>query len=688
MKGVAMTKLKVGLVLALVVGVVSAGVGGMASQVLTVKEFQEKQVAETNPAAKAVPQAKPEGERRQARTDRLGDPLPPGVMARLGTTRERHAAAVASVAFGHDGKTLVSASYDGTARYWQVSTGKEVRRFDFDPHGEGTGRLISDGARLLEINDKRLRLWDTTTGKSIRTFGPLSDTISATALSPDGKMVLVGHTDGTVRILDGLTGEVLRSRQFHEREVTALAFAADAKTFASVSWDDSARIWDLASGRDLHLLIHWLDMEGANRRQMGRTLVFSPDGKLLATGMADGVCLWEVASGKLLHHLKGVRGWCEAVAFTPDGKTAIGAGYGAVHLWDVTTGEAKGQLQGHRGQITALAVSRDGQILATGGIDQTVRLWDIARRHPLRTCGQLPIFFTSIVFLPDGKRVATGEGHHPARLWEIVTGKELRRFQPDPDGAFRVALSPDGKVLATGGYPDIGKPGPLRLWDVASGRLHHHLPGHPGSGVTGLVFAPDGGMVATSGELSREVVWLWDATTGKRLRDLRAEKLPGELSVHQTPAIAFSPDGKALATAHGDGSVRIWEVATWRENRRLLGPKQTIRALAYSPDNKQVVSGDEEGSVRLWDLVTRQQVKQFMGHKGMVETVAFAPDGRTVAAAGGRKVLWWDVATGTQLRCFDGHRGAVRAIAFAPDGRLLASVSYDSTVLFWDTSRR
>jgi RNA polymerase sigma factor (sigma-70 family) len=305
----------------------------------------------------------------------------------------------------------------------------------------------------------------------------------------------------------------------------------------------------------------------------------------------------------------------------------------------------------------------------------------LARLGTLRLRHGSPV--TSVAFSPDSKLLATGSWDNVIRIWDAASGRSLRDIHPQEGWVWGVAFSPDGKLLATAG-DHRGKK--VRLWDVATGKAVRAFEGH-GDQIRGLSYAPDGKTIASAS--FDGTVRVWDAETGKELRQIAAGEQPTLRSV------SFSPDGKLLATTDASNTVRLWEAATGKGAGNLIAGQRGVVSAAWSKDGKSLVAGSEDGTVYVCDVAGAKEVLRVRGHDAQALGVAFAPDGKTFVACygdwqDGRRdltagaVVLWDTASGKEVRRVQEPLPPVQAVAFAPNGRSIAAVTLNSGVHIWD----
>jgi len=483
------------------------------------------------------------------------------------------------------------------------------------------------------------------------------DSVNSVSFSPDGKMIASGSDDNTVKLWDVVTGRELRTFSRHQSGVNSVSFSPDGKMIASGSNDNTVKLWDVVTGRELRTF---------SRHQFSVSLVsFSPNGKIIASGSAEVMKLWDVATGREFRTFTGHQLGVNSVSFSPDGKIiASGSADKTVKLWDVATGRELRTFTGHQQGVTA-NFSPDGRTIASSSGDGTVKLWDVATGRELRTITKLNAH--SVSFSPDSRTIASGNRDDTVRLWDVATGRELRTFTGHQSDINSVSFSPDGRTIASGSFDKT-----VKLWDIKTGKALLTLTGHQRS-IKSVSFSPDGKTIASG---SRDhTVKLWDVAIGRELYTFTGHQ-------EGVNSVSFSPDGKTIASGSADKTVKLWDVATGRELRTFTGHQEGVNSVSFSPDGKTLASGSGDFTVKLWDVETGKELHTLTGHLFNVNSVSFSPDGKTLASGSGDfTVKLWDVETGKELHTLTEHQSFVNSVSFSPDGKTLASGSIDETVI-------
>jgi WD40 repeat protein/CHAT domain-containing protein len=644
-----------------------------------------------------------------------------------------HESLVSSAVFSPDGRQILTASRDETARLWDLQGNLLA---EFKGHEEGVYRAIfsPDGSKILTTNGENSRLWDTkgnllsvlqgrthinaifsADGSKILPSDCLCYPVSlwdsqgnlltelrvprkveeveewqwivnSAVFSPNGSQILTVSEDRIARLWD-TQGHLLAEFPLgHEAEVKSIVFSPDGRQFLTASHDETARLWDLQGN---------LLAEFRGHKERLKSAVFSPDGSQILTESLDNTArLWDL-QGNFLTEFRVDERHLRSAIFSPDGRQILTTsseifGPGIARLWDLQ-GNLLAEFRGHEGTTHSAVFSPDGRQILTAGDDGTARLWDVsvAIAAQAEQTAALQVFqenlsknsaqlaelredkeVQSAVFSPDGWHILTTNGEI-VRLWDSKSNL-LTEFQVPKERLGRPVFSPDGRYILTTGDETA------YLWDL-KGNIVTKFQGHKSS-VTSAVFSPDGQQIITTSIDS--TARLWD-TKGNVLAVFQGHE-------SYVNSAVFSPDRTQILTASLDNTARLWDtqgnlLAVFRGDDRKV-ENAIVESAVFSPDGRHILIAHSSvyGDARLWDtkgnlLAEFQGQKDVSQSRGFASRAIFSPDGSQILTASGDAISrLWDIK-GNLLAVF--HASIA---VFSPDGRQILTASWDKTARLWD----
>ena len=630
-----------------------------------------------------------------------------------------HSDVIGSGCFSSDGRYLVTGSGDKTAILWDVFSGREIRVFE--ANGVSDVCFTPNGKYIVTGNRKEAALWSISSGRKIRSF---KEVVLSVCVSPTGKYILTGNRDNTAKLWDINSGRMVRVFKGHSTGgyswsikgdrlenykvdgVTSVDFSPDGKYIVTGAYDNTAKLWEVSSGREIYTFSgHSWD----KRSSRINSVCFSPDGRYIVTaGFDNSAILWHTGSGNkiyVLEHSYPVY----FVKISPNGKCIItGAGDGT-RIWNISTGQEikfegresglSGFLKKILGKSSLPRISRsfddlspDGKYVVTTG--KTIKIWDIATGHEIRTFQGQSQRSSNVSFCPGGKYIITSGYENNARLWDLNIGRQVRSYNLSEQ--YSIDVSPDGRYLATG-HHDYDKT--VRLWDFSTGdeirafKRKRFFNTNKYSVVTCLSFSPDGRYIVTGSP--DKTAKLWEVETGRGIRSFEGHS-------HRINSISFSPDGKTFITGSWDVTAILWDVSTGHKmfslQRQHMGPigycpgghTEIIMAVSFSPDGKTVITGSGDCTTKLWDVSTKHRenrlLRTFKGHKDVITSLKFNPDGRIIVTGSqDNTAKIWNVSTGRLIHNLKDHSDHVTDVDFSQDGSYIVTGSHDNTCKIWHT---
>lgn len=436
-------------------------------------------------------------------------------------------------------------------------------------------------------------------------------------------------------------------------------------------------------------------------------VVYSPDGTRLAVASSIGIWIYDAHIEAELDFFSSARSIVQdkldgelilpsghnhhigCIEFSPDGRILASGGWDhTIVLWDAITGQQKTVLKDNNfnamgGDVRCLSFSSDGKTLASGHGDGNIRLWDVktAKQKKLLVGHSSHVYCMS--FSPTDKKILVSGSSDELWIWNVATGKHQSIYidpvilKIETDGSkiyewpavFALSFSSDGKTLATGHRDST-----VRLWNIETMKVKTILKGHTDF-VNSVRFSPDG-KTLISGSWDK-TVRVWDVTTGEHKTTLTGH-------TKDINSVAFSSDGRTIASNDDGNTVRLWDATTGKHKSILKGYTPHITAIAYSPDGTVIASAGADGTVRLWDTTSRKQKSMLKGHDESVNDVSFSPDGKILLSGSDDNMLClWNVKTGEFIKKIVGHTDKVTSVSF--NGQKIASAS-DDQIWIWDAA--
>jgi WD40 repeat protein len=557
--------------------------------------------------------------------------------------------------------------------------------------GPGEGLKFSPDGTLLATtgSDGTIRLWETQTGRAVRTLTGHGKAVPCLAFHPLGARLASGGRDRTIRIWEVATGRMTHTFRFTD-EVGGVAFRHDGRRLAAVCRGNLLVVIDPESGAEWYRralpvarvapYIDTYHYEVAFNRAGTRLIVMDGDGHLGSTFVLDadtGRPLYAPLAGYTAH----------SHALDDDDRRLYLGGRPDIRTYDMETGERlTGRLVGCRQPVEEILVSTKANLLVTSdSYFNEIKLWDFERRREIRSLEVSKQFDEhGIDLTPDGRTLAAIDASGVIHIWHNLLGQKMWVASLGSDRLTCLAFDPAGRSAAVGSHD-----GSVTLWDVPRRRVLRPLGGHRGP-VYGVAFSPDGRAVASAG--ADGAVRVWRAADGEPLGP------PLSCGGGQILAVAFDPSGRRLAAGGDDRHLVTWDAATWERARSWPGVHEgTIRGVAFSPDGLLLATAgaDENGpAVQLRDADSGRLIRTLTSGRedatGPFLSVAFRPDGRQVVAAcapAGRQpvgAVVWDTGSGGVVHTLRGHVGTVYQAGFSPDGRRLITAGNDHTVKLWD----
>ena len=578
-----------------------------------------------------------------------------------------HTSVVTSAVYSPDGKYILTASWDNTAKIWQASDGRLLTELKGHSESLLSASYSHDGKYIVTASkDSTAKIWRAIDGRLLQELKGHKHWVIAASFSPDGKYVLTASPDGTARIWQVSTGKFLKTLKGHTGELTTAQFSPDGKFIVTSSWDSTAKIWQFSDAKMLRELKGHEDFINAAS--------YNPNGKFIITSSNDNTAkIWEAATGNLKSELKGHKGIIVSASFSPDGNYVVTASSDhTAKIWLALNGEYLHQLKAHTGAIVSAKFSPDGKYIATASADSTVNIWNAADGALLNELKGHTDELSSVIFSPDSKNILSASWDQIPKIWQTFDGRLLSELKGHTKVITSATFSPDGKYIVAASWDSTAK-----IWNAADGRLLTNLKGHT-NWVNAAVFSPDGKYVLTASY--DNTARLWEVPGGKFLREFKGHE-------DYLNTALFSPDGKYIVTASWDNTAKVWQVSDGALVSELKGHTRKIRTANFSPDGKYIITASWDSTAKIWHALDGHLLKNLKGHRDEVRTAVFSPDGKFIVTSSWDKTAKiWQASDGRFLTELKGHKARVNSAIFSPDGKNIVTSSMDNTARIWQAN--
>lgn len=613
-----------------------------------------------------------------------------------------HYAAVTAVCWSPDGKLVATGSADKTVKLWRRSDGREIRTFHGCTSAASAITFNRQGSLLMSVDNKGVvTVWEVSTGEMKRQLQSADSRFTCASFSPEGTRIATGSRKSYIEIWDLLTGnrisqlkpvpaDLYSEKNFEYAESASVMYSADGKYILAGSGDQTAILWDAATGREIR---KYKKVRSWCTSCITEAAITS-DNKYIISAYSDSVKVFDRESGRIFKELYGQGGSFENLTVSPDGRYVAAVEYGVAEVWDLNTGKMIHRSGDYSSRKTlSVSISPDSKDILTGNEKRSADILNISSGKTILTLkGYLNqvdekiltdpyMYWAALVneakLSPDGSLIAVGRTGNNAKLIDFRSGRVLKTLKGHNAMVISICFSSDGKYLATGGLD-----GKAIVWDTETGNQVR------------MVSFPDEKDAIFSVDISSDnkylvtadwggLVVLWDIATGKQVRAISPHNRTG---VYQ---VKLLPNNVYFISAGLDKKLKLTEIDTGEEIRTFIGHTDLVTSINLVPGGERFITSSWDGSVRVWDMASGLQVRKINAHEGGVYNAKYDNSGKFIVSGGDDfKVKQWDAATGEMISEFKGHSGGVGDVNISPDLKHIISGSRDGTVRIWDTGSK
>jgi len=555
--------------------------------------------------------------------------------------------------------------------------------------------FTKDGKYLLTgSRDKTIKLWEIATGRELRSFYGHESTINDLALSPDGKQFLSSSADKSAKLWDIESGKIIKSFEGHEELLTSVSFHPSGKTILTAGYDNQAILWDVASGEQLNTF----KVNPDKGLGYGVNTTFSSDGKYIVIGNDNRTAnIYDYQSGELVKEIKPAEGWCGGCAtFVSINKASdklLKATKGpGLQLFDLTSGEKLIDYMLFDDDITAVDLNSEGKALMSS--EDSIYVFDRKGALIFKKVKDHAMPITDATFSPDGQTIATANDDLSVVLINTSSGKTIQRIEGylkqadkggldyDPNSRWDyyikkyTDLKNEFAISPDGKYMVKGKIGSIaRMWEMNTGMIIQEFRGHD-KAVLCMDFSEDGSKLITGS--ADNTIKIWDTSSGAELATLKGHR---ELVF----SVMFNESQNKIISSSWDGTIRIWDAGDYTQLNYLTLEQGSSYETKFYNDDIYALSAGLDKTLKLWELDSKQAVREFTGHADIIHDIDKHPFTSQMASVSwDGKIKIWDIASGLQLKRFEHHKGPVYGVTYNALGNEIATGGADREIVITD----
>jgi WD40 repeat protein len=544
---------------------------------------------------------------------------------------------------------LIGNVYEGRERNRLLGHGSLVRSVSIS----NDGKTIVSGSW-----DYTIKVWNRETGELIRTLTGHNNYVNSVSISNDSKTIVSGSGDNTIKVwnLETPDAEPL-TLTGHNGPVISVSISNDSKTIVSGSADNTIKVWNLETGELIRTL--------TGHNGSVNSVSISNDSKTIVSGSDDyTIKVWNLETGAEIRTLTGHQNWVKSVSISNDSKTIVsGSSDFTIKVWNLETGKEISTLKGHKGQVWSVSISNDSKTIVSGSEDSTIKVWNLQTGEEIRTLKGHDNHVWSVSISNDGTIVSCS-GDNTIKVWNLETGEEIRTLTGHGGQVYSVSISNDSKTIVSGSEDST-----IKVWNLQTGEEIRTLTGHGGQ-VRSVSISNDSKTIVSGSDDNTIKVW--------NLETPDAEPLT--LTGHGGPvySVSISNDSKTIVSGSEDYNIKVWNLETGELIRTLTGHNGPVYSVSISNDSKTIVSGSADSTIKVWNLETGELIRTLPGHNGQVWSVSISNDSKTIVSGGADyNIKVWNLETGELIRTLTGHRYWVRSVSISNDSKTIVSGSDD-----------